>query len=181
MGKTLLLYFSGYGHTRRIAERLKTRLTEKGEDVYAAALDDDNVSPADYDRIIIGASIRNGKHKPPVHDFIQRHQTLLEQRPSGFFSVNLVARKPGKNTPETNPYVQAFLEKCPWKPDLVGVFAGNLDYQRYSFTDRNIIRFIMWLTGGPTDPDTNTEFTDWDEVDRFADRIAELRNSAMAA
>jgi len=178
---TLLLYFSGYGHTRKIAERIRSRLIEQGEDTHAAALDDASIDPSAYDRIIIGASIRNGKHKPQVHDFIQRHLELLQQRPSGFFSVNLVARKPGKNTPETNPYTQAFLEKCPWTPDLVGVFAGNLDYQRYSFTDRNIIRFIMWLTKGPTDPYTNTEFTDWDEVDRFADRVAELGKPAKAA
>lgn len=181
MSKTLLLYFSGYGHTRKIAERIRARLVENGEEVQAAALDDATVDPSAFDRIIIGASIRNGKHKPPVHDFIRRHQALLEQRPSGFFSVNLVARKPGKNTPETNPYVRAFVEKCPWKPDLIGVFAGNLDYQRYSFMDRNIIRFIMWMTKGPTDPQTNTEFTDWDAVDRFADTIAGLEKPAMAA
>lgn len=181
MSKTLLLYFSGYGHTRKIAERIRSRLVEKGEEAQTAALDDVSLNPADYDRIVIGASIRNGKHKPAVHDFIQRHLSLLEERPSGFFSVNLVARKPGKNTPETNPYLQAFLEKCPWAPDLVGVFAGNLDYQRYSFMDRNIIRFIMWLTKGPTDPQTNAEFTDWEEVDRFADKIAELGKPAKAA
>tara|TARA_Y100001933_G_scaffold262311_1_gene319477 strand:- start:313 stop:858 length:546 start_codon:yes stop_codon:yes gene_type:complete len=181
VSKTLLLYFSGYGHTRKIAERIRARLAEQGEDVLSAALDDDSIDPSAYDRIVIGASIRNGKHKPAVHDFIQRHLSLLEERPSGFFSVNLVARKPGKNTPETNPYLKAFLEKSPWTPDLVGVFAGNLDYQRYSFADRNIIRFIMWLTKGPTDPQTNTEFTDWEQVDRFAERIAELGKPAKAA
>ena len=31
------------------------------------------------------------------------------------------------------------------------MFAGKLDYQRYRFMDRNIIRFIMLVTGGPTD------------------------------
>jgi len=179
--KTLVLYHSGYGHTRKIAEHIGARLREKDMDAFAAALDDESIDPADYDRIILGASIRNGKHKPAVHDFIRRHQALLGARPSGFFSVNLVARKPGKDTPETNPYVQAFLEKCPWTPDLVGVFAGNLDYQRYSFMDRNIIRFIMWLTRGPTDPQTNAEFTDWDEVDRFAAATAVLGEPSMVA
>jgi menaquinone-dependent protoporphyrinogen oxidase len=180
-GNTLLLYHSGYGHTRKIAEHICARLGEKGINAHAARLDDESIDPADYDRIILGASIRNGKHKPPVHEFIRRHQSLLEQRPSGFFSVNLVARKPGKDTPGTNPYVQAFLEKCPWNPDLIGVFAGNLDYQHYSFADRNIIRFIMWMTNGPTDPNTNAEFTDWNEVDRFAERVAVLGKPAAAA
>ena len=79
MSKTLLLYFSGYGHTRKIAERIRARLAEQGEDVLSAALDDDSIDPSAYDRIVIGASIRNGKHKPAVHDFIQRHLSLLDQ------------------------------------------------------------------------------------------------------
>jgi menaquinone-dependent protoporphyrinogen oxidase len=47
-----------------------------------------------------------------------------------------------------------------------------LDYQRYGPFDRHIIRFIMRLTGGPTDLHTNVEFTPWDEVRRFAGRVA---------
>jgi len=174
MASTLILYHSGYGHTRRIAERLGRRLEEGGEQVAVLSLDDPAVDLERYERVIIGASIRNGKHKPEVIDFIERNLALLESRSGGFFSVNLVARKPGKNRPETNPYLVKFLENCPWTPDLVGVFAGNLDYSRYRFFDRHIIRFIMWLTKGPTDLNTKVEYTDWDEVDRFAGRIAEL-------
>lgn len=181
VARTLLLYHSGYGHTRKITERICDRLVRAGQQALAAPLEDPGADPADFDRIVIGASIRNGKHKPPVHDFINNNLELLRSRPSAFFSVNLVARKPEKNTPETNPYMKAFLEKCPWKPDLAGVFAGNLNYRRYTFMDRNIIRFIMWLTRGPTAPDTNREFTNWDEVDRFADRVAQLGETAPDA
>jgi menaquinone-dependent protoporphyrinogen oxidase len=35
-----------------------------------------------------------------------------------------------------------------------------------------MIRFIMWLTKGPTDPATVVEFTDWARVDAFARRVA---------
>jgi menaquinone-dependent protoporphyrinogen oxidase len=94
--------------------------------------------------------------------------------------VNLVARKPEKNTPETNPYMRAFLAKVPWRPTLVGVFGGDLDYQRYGAFDRNVIRFIMWLTKGPTDPQTKIEYTNWDEVERFATRIAALAGGRAA-
>ncbi|MSQ92615.1 MAG: menaquinone-dependent protoporphyrinogen IX dehydrogenase, partial [Gammaproteobacteria bacterium] len=98
-------------------------------------------------------------------EFIRANQALLESRPSGFFSVNLVARKPDKNAPDSNPYVKKFLSKTPWKPRLVGVFAGNLDYPRYGTFDRAMIRLIMLMTDGPTD---------WDEVRRYAGRIAAL-------
>lgn len=174
MARTLIVYWSGYGHTRKVVERLRERLSERGHEVVTATVDAGDLDPSVYDRIVIGASIRNGKHKPPVHAFIHRHLELLNARPSAFFSVNLVARKPHKNTPETNPYMKAFVEKSPWRPDLLGVFAGNLDYRRYSFSDRNIIRFIMWLTKGPTAPDTRVEYTDWDAVDRFAEQIDAL-------
>jgi len=177
MLKTLILYHSGYGQTRKISEYIRDRMRAADEPVESAPLDASDLNLADYERIVLGASIRNGKHKPLVHDFIRRNLDLLRDRPSAFFSVNLVARKPEKNTPETNPYVKTFAEQCPWTPDLLGVFAGNLDYRRYRFSDRHIIRFIMWLTGGPTAPDTCIEFTNWDEVDRFADRLTRLGDS----
>ncbi len=174
MAKILLTYYGVYGHTRKICERLQAELASLGEHADVAPLAGGGVDPTAYDAVIIGASIRNGKHNPAVFDFIRTHQALLESKPSGFFSVNLVARKPAKNTPATNPYVKAFLGRIAWKPKLVGVFGGDLDYQRYGAMDRNIIRFIMWMTRGPTDPHTRVEYTDWDEVRRFAGRIAAL-------
>ena len=174
MANILLAYSSVYGYTRKICELMQAELQGRGQHVDVAPLAGGGVDPARYDVIVIGASIRNGKHNPAVLEFIRANQALLGSKPGGFFSVNLVARKPGKNTPETNPYVKKFLARIPWKPRLVGVFAGNLNYPRYGTVDRNVIRLIMWLTGGPTDPQAKVEFTDWDEVRRYATRIAML-------
>jgi len=60
------------------------------------------------------------------------------------------------------------------------VFAGDLDYQRYGAMDRNIIRFIMWITKGPTDPQTKEQYTDWAVVDRFAEQAAALGKAEAA-
>lgn len=174
MAKVLFLYSGIYGHTRRISERIKSKLVERGLEVELQPVAERSAEPGDYDAILVGAAIRNGKHNPAVLDFIARNKAVLERKPSAFFSVNLVARKPEKNTPATNPYTKAFVEKSPWQPKLLGVFGGDLDYQRYSAFDRNVIRFIMWLTKGPTDPQTKAEYTDWDEVERFAERFAAL-------
>lgn len=168
-----MLCWSGYGHTRRICERIRAVLQTHGHAVEVADLGGD-VDLAAWDAIVIGASIRHGRHDASVIDFIRRHQPLLAAKPSAFFSVSLVARKPTKNRPETNPYVQAFVAASPWKPRLLGVFGGELDYQRYGAFDRAAIRFIMWLTKGPRDPHTKVEFTDWAEVERFAGRVHEL-------
>jgi menaquinone-dependent protoporphyrinogen oxidase len=181
VANTLLLYHGIYGHTRKICEAIRAELERLGGAADLAEVE--NAAAADpqrYETIVIGAAIRNGKHNPMVIEFIRQNQALLEARKSGFFSVNLVARKPEKNTPETNPYVKKFLEHSPWKPKLVGVFAGNLDYQRYTFMDRHIIRFIMTLTKGPTDLSTKVEFTDWEQVKRFAGQVRELAESGQA-
>ena len=58
-----------------------------------------------------------------------------------------------------------------WKPKDLAVFAGKIDYQKYGFWDRNIIRLIMWMTKGPTHPNTVAEFTHWDDVEAFGQRI----------
>ena len=97
---------------------------------------------------------------------------MLESKPNAFFSVNIVARKPEKNRPETNPYIRKFKKKSSWQPKELAVFAGKIDYQKCSFWDRHIIRLIMWITKGPTHPTTVAEFTDWAEVEVFARRIS---------
>lgn len=174
MAHILLTYHSVYGYTCRICETIRAELEGRGQRVTVAPLAGGGADLTRYDVIVIGASIRNGKHNPAVLEFIRANLALLQSKPGAFFSVNLVARKPGKNTPETNPYVRKFLAGIRWKPQVVGVFAGNLDYPRYGTLDRNVIRLIMWLTGGPTDPQAQVEFTDWDEVRRYAERIDAL-------
>ena len=168
--QTLIVYSSVHGQTRRICQYLERKLVELGEGVTLCQIQDD-VSLAAYDKVIIGASIRHGKHNPAVYEFIERNQDELDTKMNGFFSVSLVARKPAKNTADTNPYMQAFLTKTNWKPKLLEVFGGNLNYQGYGAMDRNIIRFIMWITKGPTDPNTCVEYTDWEKVDNFAMQI----------
>jgi menaquinone-dependent protoporphyrinogen oxidase len=174
MAAILFAYSSVYGYTGRICEAMKSDLQGRGHRVTVVPLAEAAAELPRHDVIVIGASIRHGRHRPAVQDFIAQHRDLLTTRPGAFFSVNLVARKPDKNTPQTNPYVRKFLARIPWRPQLAGVFAGNLDYPRYDSFDRTVIRLIMWLTDGPTDPTARIEFTDWDEVRRFAGRIGAL-------
>ncbi len=175
MSNILLAYSTTDGHTPRICARLQQVLAHHGHNTTVLPLAQaDTLELGSFDKIVIGASIRYGKHQPEVAAFIARHQTLLEQKSNAFFSVNIVARKPEKNQPDTNPYLIKFLRQISWKPRLLGVFAGKLDYPRYGFVDRQMIRFIMLLTSGPTDPKAVIEFTDWQRVEAFAQQISEI-------
>ncbi len=176
MSRILIAYATTDGHTPKICARQQQVLEQLGHSVQVLPLAQaDALDLAGFDKIVIGASIRYGKHQPLVAQFITRHQALLESKPSAFFSVNIVARKPEKNTPATNPYLIKFLRQISWKPKLLGVFAGKLDYPRYGFFDRFMIRLIMRMTQGPTDPKAVIDFTDWQQVQAFAGSIDALR------
>jgi len=175
MAQVLLVYSTIDGHTREICERLRRILADGGHQVVLQELKGSSaIDVTDCDALVIGASIRYGKHRPEVAGFIDRHLATLEAKPSAFFSVNAVARKPDKREPDTNPYVRKFLASIEWKPALIGIFGGKIDYPRYGFVDKHMIRFIMWMTKGPTDPTGTYEFTDWDAVQAFGKSVGDM-------
>ncbi len=181
MASTLLLYSSAYGLSKKICERIQASLAQRGAQADVAPLVGHAVDLKAYDAIVLGVSIKHGKHHPSVLEFIRANKALLESKPSALFSVNLVARKPAKNTPQTNPYLKRLVAQSPWKPKLQGVFAGELDYSRYGPVDKHMMRLVMWINKGPTDLSTKVEFTDWDEVARFAGKVAQLTAGADVA
>ena len=175
MAKVLLLYSTTDGHTVEICKRMRAVIEAEGDTVELANLADGPVlQDLSFDKVVIGASIRYGKHQKTVYDFIRSNRAILEAHPNALFSVNVVARKPEKNTPETNPYLQKFLQQIDWVPQNLGVFAGKIVYPALGPVDRTMIRFIMWMTKGPTDPTGTYEFTDWDKVEEFGRKIASL-------
>ena len=164
----LIIYSTTDGQTVSIAERIGGIL-ENSKVVSIA--DAKTLNLNDFETIVIGASIRYGKHKPEVYKFIKDNLGILDAKKNAFFSVNVVARKPEKNTPDTNPYMQKFLELSKWSPKSLSVFAGKIDYPQYKFVDKQMIRFIMWMTKGPTDINGTFEFTDWKKVESFAEEL----------
>ena len=174
MPKTLILYSSTDGHTIEICRRIQQVMQAHGQQVTVRAIDGESGEDLeDFGQIVIGASIRYGRHNPQVATFISRHQPLLERKRNAFFSVNAVARKQEKNSPETNPYLQKFLRKISWQPDQLAVFAGKINYPFCKPMDRFMIRLIMWITKGPTDTRGVFEFTDWDAVDAFGSALCD--------
>jgi menaquinone-dependent protoporphyrinogen oxidase len=175
MVKILIIYSSIDGHTREICVRLKRMVEARNHQVELVSVDNAKTTDLNaFDKIVIGASIRYGKHNKKIYEFVREHQQALDSKSNAFFSVNVVARKPEKSQPETNPYLQKFLRQISWQPKKLAVFAGKIDYQRYGWLDRNMIRLIMWMTKGPTDPKANIEFTDWSEVEAFGQTICDM-------
>lgn len=172
--KTGIIYSSVDGQTLKICNRLRDEFQQNNQNVELFSINDFNGDISNYDKLIIGASIRYGVHNEGIIDFINTNKIQLDSIKTAFFSVNLVARKPEKSTPSTNPYVIKFFKTIDWTPTIVEVFAGKLDYKKYPFFDRVMIQFIMWMTKGPTDSNTDIEYTNWDKVADFGMQLRSL-------
>lgn len=118
------------------------------------------------------AAVRYGYHLKEADDFLSAYCQTGVQTPLILISVNLSARKPNKKTAQDNPYLSRWIKRHQLKPLYAVAIAGKLDYPRYTWFDRTMIRLIMHLTHGPTHPQAVVEFTAWDEVDELVGRIA---------
>jgi len=175
MANILIIYSTTDGQTRDICLKLQEIIEQQQHQVTIVPIQDESdLELTGFDKIVIGASVRYGKHSPKIVDFIEKNQLFLESTPNAFFSVNLVARKPEKRNPENNPYLQKFLKQLSWTPNKLVVFAGKVDYPSYGILDRSMIRLIMWMTKGPTDPKAVIEYTDWNQVEDFGRIIGKM-------
>lgn len=172
-----IVYSTTDGQTKKIAEFLLARLNKENLRVSLFNISDFSENILNFDVLVIGASIRYGKHSEQIMKFINDHQAELEKIHTAFFSVNLVARKSDKNQPDTNPYVIKFMDSLTWQPDLVDVFAGCLDYSKYGFFDRLMIKAIMKFTNGPTSTKEPIEYTDWERVSSFGEEVTKLNRT----
>ena len=164
----ILIYSSIGGQTFKISEYLREKCKTAISFELKPIHDTKNINFNEYEIIIIGASIRYGKHSSEITRLVKENLEVFNNKKTAFFSVNAVARKPGKDLSTNNPYVIKFLNKTNWKPKIAAVFAGKIDYPKYKFFEKIVIRFIMFITNGPTDTSKSYEFTNWLKVDEFA-------------
>lgn len=172
--KALILYSSRDGQTHAISSYIASELKEKFSCDVIDLVHAGHVDLKSYDQVMIGASIRYGHFNAVLDKFVKKHADTLNQMPSAFFGVNLTARKPEKRSPQTNAYVRKFLLNSPWEPAICGVFAGALRYPRYRWFDKVMIQLIMRMTGGETDTSKEVEYTDWQQVAKFAEDFGQI-------
>jgi len=173
--KTIRLFYATRdGQARRIAERIAARLAEKGiaadpTDLATAPPTPAELAPASL--IVLVAAVRYGRHLGQARRFLAAYRALAAPPPLALVSVNLTARKPGKDTADGNPYLRKLIDRYGLQPVIAAAIGGKLDYARYRWWDRQIIRFIMRLTGGPTDPTTCIDYASPAAIDEVAAQI----------
>ncbi|MBS1118204.1 MAG: flavodoxin domain protein [Deltaproteobacteria bacterium] len=173
MSRVLLLYASHYGHTRRIADRLAQLLRERDHqvdvvDVRTGALR--LPAPERYDVVVLGSRVEFGRHATDLIEYIRIHREALSRMPTAFFSVSMAASGPAAGA-DPSAYLAAMFEDLGWYPAQAISLAGGLPYRRYGWIMRFVMKRIARGAGHTTDTSRNHDFTDWNAVASFADKI----------
>src|SRR4051812_38456835 len=183
MQHVLVLYASNHGHTAKIAARVAHTIEEAGAvaDLRALALAAE-LSPHDYDAVVIGASIHAAHHQAGLVKWIRAHAAALSGTPSAFFSVSMTAADgTAESAAAARRYIDELAEDTGWAPLRTASFAGALQYREYGRGTRLFVKMLMGREGKPTDTSRDYDFTDWEDVDRFAVRCAALPPAPVAA
>jgi menaquinone-dependent protoporphyrinogen oxidase len=176
MADALVVYASNHGHTAKIAARIATALRDRGVEARVHDVKDhETLKAAEYDAVIVGASVHAGHHQREIADWVRHRSTTLDGKPSAFFSVCLTAAEDSDESREaTRTYVDEFLEDTGWTPRLTETFAGALQYREYDFATRLVMRLLMKRGHHPTDVTQDYDYTDWNAVERFGNSCADL-------
>jgi len=174
MSRYLIVYGTKEGQTAKIADKIGEVIRERGfeADIYDARKLPPTFQFDGYKGALVGSSIHMLQWSSPALRFVRRYKNQLDKIPSAFFSVSMTA---ASATPEErsklDPYVQKFFNKSGWHPKVVGNFAGSLAYTKYGFFTRWLMQRIARSKGESADTDTShdVEFTDWEQVTKFAD------------
>jgi menaquinone-dependent protoporphyrinogen oxidase len=174
MTKILLAYHSHDGQTTKIAGHLALRLRELGLEV-------DGVEarhaprPDGYDVVVVGDSIRLGRHSRALTRYLRRHREALEQLPVALFQVSMTsAGHDAEHVAEAERLLARLVDRTGLQPRRRASFAGALRYSEYGWVTQRVMRSIARREGNATDMTRDHEYTDWEEVDAFAAEVASL-------
>jgi len=188
MAEVLVLFASREGQTEKIARRIAAVLEAKGHRVELRNSDSSRgeLDLVRYRAILVGSPVRVGRYLPSIVRFVRNQREALQRVPSAFFSVSLAVahhrnsdRRNEEGRAETMRVVEKFTRATGWSPLRIELIAGALQYSKYNFLIRFLMRRISAHAGGDTDMSRDYEYTDWAAVDRFASEFVDQALGAL--
>jgi len=175
MFRILVLYGTSDGHTAKVARAISARLLADGVDTDIVEAGSSDPQPADYDGIIVAASVHAGGYQRAVHRWVRSHAAELGTRPAAFVSVclSILSTQP-KERANAAAIPHRFFGEVGWYPGIVKIVAGALPYTKYNIFKRWIMKRIVRQAGGDTDTSRDYEYTDWNAVRSFAGEFGGL-------
>jgi len=182
MNRILVLYETGAGQTRKIANTIGDTLRAHGLDADVIQAGHSDPDPKQYAGIIVAASVHAGGYQKPIGRWLSAHADQLGGMPTAFVSVCLsILSKNEAGRKEAEAIPQRFMNAIHWHPTVVKIVAGALLYTQYNFFVRWIMKRIVASAGGDTDTSRDYEYTDWNDVRAFAIDFGRRVKSPAAA
>jgi len=135
--KTLILYESMHGCTKRAVEQLKNGLT--GEVKMQRLKDKPSVFVNAYDRILIGGSIHAGSIQGSVKSFCKKNRDILMEKEVGLFLCCMDQERAQEQ------FDNAFPETLRNHAKAHGLFGGAFDFEKMNFIQRAIVKKISGI------------------------------------
>jgi menaquinone-dependent protoporphyrinogen oxidase len=180
-GRVLLIWASREGQTEKIATRLSEHLEKAGQAVHSVNAADsaatDEIDLGSYDLLVFGASIHAGGLERELVRFIDSNAERIEPKRRSFFLVSLSAatRDPQLRAESLTDARQKMQKQLPVVFDDVEMIAGALVYSKYSRLLKWVMKKIAASAGETTDTSRDYEYTDWQQVERYANRLSSGR------
>ena len=165
--KILVTASSKHGATREVAERISDRLRSHDFDVEMINPEDVK-SLESYDAVVCGSAVYMTQWMAQANDFMERFRPNLLSMPVWAFSVGLSGVP--KQSLQDPSRIGPVLMKVPLVHHQK--FPGRYDPSRLSLRERTIARLAGAVEG---------DFRPWDEVDQWADEIAQDLKSGNTA
>ncbi len=122
----LLAYATRYGSTQEAAETIAATLRQAGLTVDVQPMQEVKLLD-NYDAVVLGAAIYNGRWHPDAHLFLSQHQETLRQRPVAIFALGPLTRDAAAKR-RSRRQLNKDLEQYPWlKPVALEMFVGKYD------------------------------------------------------
>lgn len=178
--QVLIVYGTSYGQTAKIAARIEAGLLRRGHSPTVINAAQASSPPLkQFDGVIVGASLIARGHQKPIEQFIRSRVRELRTMPTAFFSVSASAgSKYAASRAAAERVCDQFLTHMGWQPELRICIAGAINYTRYNPLLRWYMKRASAKNGGSTDTSRDHEYTDWNQVDRFADNCAQLMETS---
>jgi len=172
--RTVIVYATTEGQTRKIARFAAERIMERGQEVEVIdaveCLPEFSLDP--YGLAILMASLHMGHYQPAIVDFIRRYHEGLGAIENAFVSVSLVAASSDRDDLEgLETCDRDFFDQTEWTPKHLHHAAGAFRFTKYDFFRRWAMKLIALQRGVKVDMDRDTEYTDWDALSGFIDGL----------
>ncbi len=184
MKSVAVFYATREGQTQKIAERIQGDLQARGLQVRLEKISaETDFQAGTADAVVLAASVHAGSHEREMVNFVKAHRDELNRIPTSFLSVTLSqagyqrcacdAAKREEFARDVASVIDRFFRETGWHADCVKPVAGALVYQQYNPFIRFVMRRIAAKSGGDTDTSRDYEYTDWADLDRFVDELAD--------